>query len=155
MAYNQYISDCISPNIKHNPKRFFTFIKSKRCDNVGVSPLKVNGKLKFNDKEKGNILNDQFASVFSEKDGHIPPILSELVKTMPDIQVTVNGVKKLLSKINPNKTTVPDGIPGRFLKEVAHEIAPALTLLLDTSLEEGTVPNDWKQAMINPIYIAS
>ena len=39
LAYNQYINDCISSNIKYNPKRFLTFIKSKRCDNLGVSPL--------------------------------------------------------------------------------------------------------------------
>ena len=35
------------------------------------------------------------------------------------IRVTVNDVKKFLSKIDPNKTTGPDGIPERFLKEVA------------------------------------
>ena len=64
------------------------------------------------------------------------------------------GIKNLLSQINPNKTTGPDGIPGRLLKEVANEIAPALTLLFNISLEQGIVPNEWKQAMINPIYKA-
>ena len=98
---------------------FFTFIKSKRCDNIGVSPPQVQGKLHINDKEKANILNNQ-----------VPSIPYEPVLTTPCIRVTVNGVKKLLSKIDPNKTTGPDGIRGRFLKEVADEIAPALTLLI-------------------------
>ena len=47
-----------------------------------------------------------------------------------------------------------DGISGRFLKEVADEIAPALTLLFNASLKQGIVPKDWKRAMINPIYKA-
>ena len=73
---------------------------------------------------------------------------------MPGIRVTANGVKKLLSKIDPNKTTGPDGITGRFLKEVADEIAPALTLLFNASLKQVIVPNDWKRAMVDPIYKA-
>ena len=89
---------------------FFTFIKSKRRANIGVSRPSV--------QEKANILNNQ-----------VPSIPCEPVLRMPCIRVTANGVKKLLSKIDPNKITGPDGIPGRFLKEVADEIAPALTFI--------------------------
>ena len=140
--------------MKRNPKRFFTFIKSKRCDNIGVSPLQVQGKLHINDKKKANILNNQFSRVFSEKDDQVQSIPCEPVLTMPGIRVTVNDVKKLQLKIDSNKTTCPDNITGRFLKEVADEIAPALTLLFNASLKQGIVPNDWKRAMVNPIYKA-
>ena len=34
-AYNSYVHESVSPNIKQNPKRFFSYIKSKRCDNEG------------------------------------------------------------------------------------------------------------------------
>ena len=74
-----------------------------------------------------------------------------MIATMPCIQVTTNGVSKLLSKFNHNKSTGPDDIPGRFLKEVADEIAPALSLLFNSSLKQGIVPTDWKKAMVNPI----
>ena len=92
------------------------------CDNLGVSRLKVQGKLYTNDKEKADILNNQFTSVFSEEDDQVPTILSDPVLTMPSICVPLNGVRKLLPKIDPNKTTGTDGITGRFLKEVADEM---------------------------------
>ena len=66
----------------------------------------------------------------SEIDDQVPSILSDPVLTMPSSRVTLNGVRKLLSKIDPNKTIGPDGISGRFLKEVDDAIAPALIYCL-------------------------
>ena len=39
-AHNQYISNIISPDSKQTPKRFWSFIKSKRQESSGVAPLK-------------------------------------------------------------------------------------------------------------------
>ena len=70
---------------------------------------------------------------------------------MHEITVTINGVKKLLSKLNPYKTPGPDLVPSRFLKEFANEISPALTLLFNASLLQGIITTEWKEAFINPI----
>ena len=40
----------------------------------------------------------------------------------------------------------------KFLKEVATEISPALTLLFNASILQSIIPTDWKEALINPIY---
>ena len=71
---------------------------------------------------------------------------------MPDIIVTLEGVKKLLLKLKPNKSTGPNLISARFLKEVATEIVPAITLLFNASLNQGAIPTEWKEAYISPIY---
>ena len=39
-----------------------------------------------------------------------------------------------------------------MLKELAREIAPALTALFKSSLSSGSVPADWRDAHITPIY---
>ena len=39
-----------------------------------------------------------------------------------------------------------------MLKELANEIAPALTELFNKSLEEGVVPLDWRVAAVSPIF---
>ena len=44
-AYRDYISDIINPELSTNPKRFWSFIKSKKCESVGVAPLKVSDGL--------------------------------------------------------------------------------------------------------------
>jgi len=52
---------------KANPKRFWSFIKSRGQDASGVPTLKnKDGFLKSDTSSKANILNDQFKSVFCE-----------------------------------------------------------------------------------------
>ncbi|KAI0212491.1 hypothetical protein LSAT2_002589, partial [Lamellibrachia satsuma] len=46
----------------------------------------------------------------------------------------------------------PDAIPARLLKDYVAEIAPELTLIYQSSLDQGTVPVDWKHAWVIPVY---
>ena len=71
---------------------------------------------------------------------------------MNNITVTRAGVLKLLININPNKATGPDRIPGRLLKLCANELVEVFQLLFQASLDQGSVPNDWKRADITPLY---
>ena len=65
---------------------------------------------------------------------------------------SVDGVKKLLMKLETKKATGPDLIPAFVLKTAAHELSPFLALLFQLSLDTGVVPPDWRQAWIVPIY---
>ena len=56
---------------------------------------------------------------------------------MKELHVSVEGVTKLLRKVNPNKASGPDSIPARILKELADEIAPLLTTIFNKGLEQG------------------
>ena len=71
---------------------------------------------------------------------------------MPDIFVDVNGVRILLKELNPFKAAGSDGIESRFLKEAADEIAEGLTLVINASLHQSNLPNDWRHANIAPVY---
>ena len=114
---------------------------------VGVSPLQDSqGRIQTDDKKKATILNDQFASVFSKEDDITPHLSSPICISMPNIIVTL-GVKKLLLKLKPNKSTGPDLISARL-----PQIAPAITLLFNASLNQGAIPTEWKEAYISPIY---
>ena len=59
---------------------------------------------------------------------------------------------KLLLNININKAVGPDGIPGRLLKLCAHEIVDSLITIFQASLDQGVVPDDWKDANIMPLF---
>ena len=61
-------------------------------------------------------------------------------------------VSKQLSKLNPGKAAGPDDLTSRILKELQNEIAPILTDIFNTSLSEGTVPKDWNNAYVTPVY---
>ena len=128
----------IAPDLDTNPKKFWGFIKSKRKDAYGVSPLKGQDGGTYSDaKSKANILNSQFSSVFNKNEpGNIPDKGPSPHKSMDKITVSVKGVFKLLINIKPHKATGPDNIPGRLLKELANELAPVLTTLYQASLDQ-------------------
>ena len=90
--------------------------------------------------------------IYKEDMSSIPDFVSRNLPAIPDIVVSVDGVEKLLCNLNPNIACGPDGIIPRILKECAHEIAPALTVIFQMSLDSGTLPLDWKRANISPIF---
>jgi hypothetical protein len=74
------------------------------------------------------------------------------VYVFPSFFNGATGVLKLLLNLNPHKDTGPDQLSTRFLKEMATSITPSLTLIFQTSLERGKVPDDWKTAHVTPIF---
>lgn len=154
-AYKNYIEDMISPELTNNPKRFWSFIKSKRCETTGVAPLRDTDGLTYSDgKSKANILNQQFSSVFnSDEDvSTIPDKGPSPHPAMDNITVTENGVCKLLRNLNIHKASGPDEIPTRLIKEQAENLAPIFTTFFQASITQGKLPSDWKEANVVPIF---
>ena len=155
-AYVNNIIEIGNPDDDHQPKqkRFWSYIKSLRKDSTGIAPLKDNGRLFNSSKDKADILNRQYQSVFTQEDpdSSIPDPDGNLFPAMKDISVTKEGVKKLLQKANPRKASGPDMIPARFLKECAEDLAPILVIIFNKSLQTGTVPDDWKTANVSAVF---
>ena len=57
-----------------------------------------------------------------------------------------------LEKINPDKSTGPDGLPGRILRRCASELAVPLALFARRLLDEGVWPDIWKLHWVHPLY---
>ena len=153
-AHWDYINNILSDSLNNNDsKPFWNYIKAKKQDNVGISPLKRDGVL-FNDKiDKAKILNDQFTSVFTQEDGNaIPTLKGDKFPSIDELTITSEGIEKLLHDLKPNKASGPDCVPARFLKETATELAPALGAFFTQSLNKSTLPKDWTQANITPVY---
>ena len=68
-----------------------------------------------------------------------------LYPAMTSFNVTVNGVKSLLSNLDPVKIGGPDGLLTQFLKEMAMDLAPSLTLIFQASLHREDIPDDRKK----------
>ena len=133
-------------------KRFWSYIKSLRKDSGGVSPLKSDGIMYNNPKDKANILNKQYQSVFTRETPNIPDMEGPTYPSMPDITVDTRGVLKLLKNIKPNKASGPDMIAARLLRELAEEIAPLLTAIFQKSIRENRVPDEWKLANVTAVF---
>ena len=66
---------------------------------------------------------------------------------LEQIQIQPNGIKSLLSALNPHKATGPDNISGRFLKELHQELTPALTLIFPGLTTPGPSANNLERCI--------
>ena len=155
-----YINNAITEGMKNNnSKPFWKYVKSRKQDNFAVAPLKENGKLVSQSKEKVQILIKQFSSVFTRGSvDNMPETHINLKSTIPSIKIKTEGVVKLLRNINPSKAPGPVNIPNRILKQCAKQLAPSLAIIFQSSidrdsiLESYIVPKDWLNANISSIY---
>ena len=156
-AHNEYVmsllnledSDEGSPRIYSAGKKFWSYIRSRKRDNVGIPSLTEEGREFTEAKAKARVLSRQYDSVFTNEDMEQTPTLSaHQMPLIDDLHVNVVGIEKLLSGLNVKKANGPDGIPTRVLKEASKEIAPILTLIYNISLSRDEVPSQWKKAHI-------
>ena len=102
---------------------------------------------------KAAILNNQFHSVYTQEDlNNMPDKGPSPYPTMRPIKISQNGVTKLLRGIRPFKATGPDDIPAFMLKNTAEHLSPYLTRLYQLSMDQGSVPEDWRTANIVPVF---
>lgn len=154
-ARSSYISNVMTSAMEQgNSKPFWSYVKAKRqTSGSGISPLLKDGSLQTDPQVQANILNEQFCSVFTEDKGdHAAKMQSPPFPTIEDLEISTRGVEKLLLKVNERKACGPDQIPNRMLRELALELAPALTFIFNQSLKTGTLPRDWREANIAPIF---
>ena len=150
-----YVNKTISESLKeNNHKPFWNYVKTKKEDNIGVSPLKSGNHLITDGKGKAEKLINQFQSVFTKDDttASIPSFHKRVSDSIPALIIRQEGVLKLLESIKVNKAVGPDGIPNRVLKECASELAPAITKIFQSSINSGILPDDWRYANISPVF---
>ena len=130
-AKRHYLNDVISPQLHENPKRFWSYIKSKRNESTRVASLRNTDGLLYNDSQtQANILNNQFKSAYTIEDTNtIPVVHGSDHPVMNKIHITTNGVRKLLEGIKTHKATGPYNIPAHLLRILSHQLAHFLTFI--------------------------
>ena len=103
-----------------------------------------NGNKTSSDKEMADILNEFFCSVFSRGDHAAPNLATPTVPPIRNLKVTKAMVLKKIEGLRADAAAGPDGIGPRLLQELKNEVAEPLTEIFNTSLETGSVPEDWK-----------
>ena len=146
----------IGEESKNNPKLFWKYVQEQNKTKQGISALKdENGNLKTTDKDKADILNNYFASVYTT-DGTDIPNLEESSKSngisISDLKTTPSEIEKGLTNLDPSKAQGPDNIPPKILKELSHEISLPLSHIFNKSLESGKIPDEWKTAVVTAIH---
>ena len=154
-AHDNYLGEILNLPKQACQKKFWSYIKSQKKDNVGIPPLRdcTTDALVTDSKAKAEILSRQYQSVFTKENlVDIPQQTSEPVASMDKIWITDSGITKLLKSINTKKACGPDCVPSRILKETAIHIGPVLAFIFQQSLDTGELPSDWLTANISAIH---
>ena len=149
------LEEYIAEASKSNPKEFYSYVNNKKALTCSIGPLaKEHGNHTNDENEMATILNNFFASVFTEEDclSAQPLEVRRTEKILGGIPIVESDVLHTIEKIKVNKTPGPDKISPRILKEVKHQISKPLSILFNKSLTVGKVPSDWKRANVTPIF---
>ena len=176
--YQAYLENLLGLNdedSKCDSKKLFSFLKNSRCDQQGTPPLKHDNILYSDTKTKANLFNQQFNSVFTPKEplslsrlasmrvqdlkkagglpsDTTPDSLQDSATNMPEINISENGLMKLLQNLKPGKAAGPDKLKPLLLRELLEEIAPIIQIIFDRSLKTGKLPADWMKANVMPVF---
>ena len=144
----------IASSIKENPKNFWNYVSQKTKIRETIPQLlKEDGSYTTSDEGKVNELSTFFHSVFTDE-----PPGNWLLPTRPntriedELVITMESVQNELSTLDINKSQGPDELHPRILYEMKDIIAKPLATIFNASLNEGKVPQDWREANISAIH---
>ena len=145
----------LAAEIKENCKAFWKYAGSKRKLKRAIPKLlRKDGSTAETDKEKADVLNSQFTSVFTQEDLHNVPEFEniEMASKLSSITVTEEILLKHLKSLRIDKAAGPDDVHPFILKNLAETLVKPLTLLFNLSLTEKNLPDIWRKGIITAIF---
>ena len=130
------------------PKKIF----NNSCNSNFPSLIRPDGSIACSPTDKANLFGSYFSANSSLSDSNAPdPPTQPLSNPIPSIIISARKVRRVLRSLKTDKASGPDGIPPRFLKEFADELAPVLCRLFRLILISCTYPSSWKHALVQPV----
>ena len=130
-------------------------LKSANCwQRTSLNLVDVIGDIVSEGIKKATRRNEFSTSVFTKENTSKVQsfnIRSEGV-TIDNFDITADMVGKYLKQLNASKSQGSDNLHPKPLLETLDEIKEPLTEIFKKSLQEGSVPNDWKLANIVPLH---
>ena len=144
----------IAKNRTVNPKMYYSYVNSAKKNRSRIGPLKNDdGDFVIKAKEQAETMSRFFSSVFTRSDGEVPskePINGDV--SLVDIDVTEERVKALIDGLREYSAPGPDGFPPKLLKILRDEISIPLTLLFRKLIDDGVIPDEWRDAHVTAIH---
>ena len=121
------------------------YVKRRKGNRGNITMIRgSNGGHITHTVEKVNNLNNSYASVFCY-DRDIAEMKSSHVYEPFTIKSSI--IRERLAMIRINKSVGPNDIPGDILKMGGEALISYLARLLDISINNGTIPGDWKKPL--------
>ena len=164
----------LSDECKRNPKVLFQYANFKSKSRHNYIRLKdCNGKFITDDETNAHVLNEFFSSVFTYEDDAPEIILNQAANWLwgedisdpfekdtqfqqftpiEDLDIDICEIEELLKEIDPYKSTSPDCVHPRILKECATALSVPIKIIFETSMKTGSVPQIWRDGTVTPLF---
>ena len=140
----------LAQNIKSDSKNFYAYVRSKQNVRNKVGPLEENaGDIITEGFVMTEELNMHFSSVFTREDTSSLPVPETKFngsegESLGQLVVTQEVVASKINNMIENKSPGVDGISPKILNETVQQISTPLAHVFNMSLQEGSVPLEWK-----------
>jgi hypothetical protein len=156
LAKRKCTGDILRSIVKNEGKcwtEFWKYVKRRNGNGENIPAIKDgNGWLITGWTEKANSLNFYYSTVFSCEHS-IPQV--QCANSGEPFAISSKIIRKRLAAIGKIKSIGPHSVSGEILKLDVEAIIPYLTRLLDITTNNSTIPNDWKKALVIPVYKGS
>ena len=137
----------------HKSSDIFRLANQMRKENVDVvsdKPVKKDaGKMSMSEEAKQNAWTEHYERLLNVEFDWDPDHLS---LEGPPIPITIDMVKKAISKMKSGKAAGPLGIVVEMIKAAADTGATMIRDLATAIICDGKVPTDWEQSFIVCLY---
>ena len=157
---------------RYSPKQLWKSLKNlgtgknvkTKAANIG---LNVAGEISFDKSTVADCFNNFFTTVAQKLVNKLPTAtgiygcdqIHDFYKnkgvelnscTLKNVEL--EQILKALQTVSKCKATGLDSIPAKFIRDAADQIAPAIHHIINLSLNQGIVPQDFKNARVVPLY---
>ena len=110
--------------------------------------------VKHTTKQIVETMNSYFVSVFNDDQSQIEENMNRRPArhSIADLEVDEESIRKIIQKLNINKTSGPDLIESITLKSCCEALLPYMKILFNSSIQSSEIPQDFKDANVVPIF---
>jgi len=138
----------------NNLGAFYRYINKRIVNRSDIGAITNDtGRVLIEEDEKANAFNDYFSSV-RVKDDNIIPVCTNVVidKTIDNVEVHETDVYASSNRLKSNLSAGPDGLPPLLFKRLRNSLVFLLTIVLNQLLSVAAIPEEWKKAIITPVF---
>jgi len=139
----------------NNLGTFYKYVNKRISYRSGVGALTDSaGSTIVDDSGKANLFNEYFASVGTIDNDVLPPCPCVVSKgvSLKTVEFNVSNVMLAMNKLKSNLSSGPDGLPPLLFKQLKNCLAAPLAMIFTQLLSVAAVPDDWKRAIITPVF---
>ena len=152
-----HFEDKLVDRISEEPKQFWNYTRHFTRSSSTIDSLEENSETITDDSTKSEILNEYFTSVLVDEpplDATFPKLKSKAQFTLSDIHFSEEVLAKKLLKLKPDRASGPDGVSVNTLRSCPNFSRP-LSIIFNISMKTSSLPQDWRDANINPLQKGS